>query len=934
MRRSLLILLLSCLVISGARAADDTFDLAGPKVDVHVKRGDITLPIGQVPNLLPGDRLWIHPDFPESQSAHYVLIVAFLRGATNPPPPEWFTRVDTWDRDVREEGIFVNVPKEAQQAVIFLAPETGGDFSTLRAAVRGRPGAFVRAVQDLQAASWDRMRVESYMTQVKVTSQTDLKSLKDRAEMAARSLGMKINQACFDKPIEQQASCLSQNPEGMVMDDANEQSRVNQLTSGSTLDLMNQLSFTSMAGGGAFSPYVGAVVDTARILSSLHTAHFQYIPALALPTKDTLNLRLNLPPSFRDPKSVVVVALPPVEAATMPPLHPVNPSDDFCADKPGLVLPAEGAPLVFATQLAHDLALRINTKGGPIDLPARADPGQGGLVLAQEPPASVAGQVTGVLHGKWGFDDWEGPHYSLYAPEAGKWVLTDDDASALVVGREDTLHFDGESTLCVDRVEGTVGNSDRQRLTWKSPKPDLLEVTVPLKNAAPGPVTVLIDQYGLKKPDPMTLKAYAEAASLDRMTLNAGDPSAYLKGTRLDEVSKVELEGIGFTPAHLRRVQGSDQLTLSAAESTANLDPTKPYFANVLLRDGRKLKAPVTVLPPRPEISLLSKGVQSDTSAAPSPVTLGSADDLPVDGRLVFFLKSGVPTNFPRDEKVELAAADDSFHTDLSLADGSLMLEDATTAMGSVEPLARFGTSAFGPMRVRAVAADGTTGNWVPLGTLVRLPEFKELRCPHAAAKPCQLTGTNLFLATAIAATPDFSNPVDVPMDFTGTELNVPHPTGGVLYLKLRDDPATTQTLSLAVTPMAPPATRPATPAIAPETEPAAGTTTEPAAQPEEPSTEPAGPTAAPAGPAAAPTAQPASPASGPQGTSKPTPQPQSDSASGMTQKVKPQAQNAAAKPVETVPATVPVTAQPTAGTKDKPASDPASGQPQDDAGR
>jgi len=54
-----------------------------PKVDVRVKRGEVTLPIGETPNLLAGDRLWIHPDFPESQTAHYVLIVAFLRGATN-----------------------------------------------------------------------------------------------------------------------------------------------------------------------------------------------------------------------------------------------------------------------------------------------------------------------------------------------------------------------------------------------------------------------------------------------------------------------------------------------------------------------------------------------------------------------------------------------------------------------------------------------------------------------------------------------------------------------------------------------------------------------------------------------------------------------------------------------------------------------------------
>ena len=100
--------------------------------------------------------------------------------------------------------------------------------------------------------------------------------------MAARSLGIKINESCFTKPIDQQASCLSQNSEGMVLDDTSAQSLVNQLATGSTLDLVNQLSTTTMAGGGAYSPYVGAIVDTAKILSSLHTAHFQYIPALAL----------------------------------------------------------------------------------------------------------------------------------------------------------------------------------------------------------------------------------------------------------------------------------------------------------------------------------------------------------------------------------------------------------------------------------------------------------------------------------------------------------------------------------------------------------------------------------------------------------------------------------------------------------------------------
>ena len=150
---------------------------------------------------------------------------------------------------------------------------------------------------------------------------------------------------------------------------------------------------------------------------------------------------------------------------------------------------------------------------------------------------------------------------------------------------------------------------------------------------------------------------------------------------------------------------------------------------------------------------------------------LGNTDDLPLDGRLVFFLKSTVPARFPRNEKVELAAVDGSFDTELSLADGSLMLEDAKTAMGNIEPLNRLGASAFGPIHVRALSAEGAAGDWLPLGTLVRLPGFKDLRCPHAVAKPCVLTGTNLFLAASIAATPDFDNPTDVPPEFPGTQL-------------------------------------------------------------------------------------------------------------------------------------------------------------------
>jgi hypothetical protein len=827
MRRGLQLLLLWSLASTGLHAVDSAFDLAGPKVDVHVKRGEVTLPIGEVPNLMPGDRLWIHPDLPESQSAHLVLIVAFLRGATNPPPPEWFTRVETWTRQAREEGVFVTVPAEAQQALIFGAPETGGDFSTLRKAVTNRPGAFVRAAQDLQAASWDRMRLEAYLAEVKETSQTDPKALKERTEKAAHSLGIRLDQQCFDKPSDQQAPCLAQHTDGLVLDDSGAQSMAAQLTNGSTVDLMNRISSSPMGGGGAFSPYVGAIVDMARIFGSLHTAHFQYIPALALPTGDTLNLRLNVPPSFQDPKSVVVIVLPPVGSVKgkMPPLHPVNPAESFCAQKPDLVLPAEGAPLVFATQLAYRLILHIAARSGPVDLPVKADPSAGGLVLDHPAPPLEEGNLTGELRGKWGFDDWVGPRYHLRAAEPGKWTLADGGQSALVVGREDTLHFEDDSTLCVDRVEKEVAGGSPVKLPWKSPRPEMLEVAVPMKDAAPGAVTLDIFQFGLENPDRLDLKAYEAAASLDRLTLSAGDAEALLKGTRLDEVATADLEGIKLTPSVLNRVQDFDQLVMAAAGSTASLEPGKRYFARVQLRDGRQLKAPVTVDPPRPQVTLLSKGSQEDSSAAPNPVHLGSPDDLPVEDRLVFFLKSRVPANFPRNEKVEVAAADGSFRTVLSLADGGLMLEDAKTAIGMLDPLARFGSSAFGPVEARVMSADGVTGDWLPLGTLVRLPGFKELRCSHALAKPCTLTGTNLFLAASIAATPDFDNSTDVPPEFTGTQLSVPHTAGGVLYLRLRDDPATVQTLTLPVTAAALPAAAQTPPAAA---QPAPSAKTEP----------------------------------------------------------------------------------------------------------
>src|SRR5579864_3560307 len=148
------------------RADPAPFDLAGPNLAVTVTRGGKTLAVTEVPNLAPGDKLWIQADFPESQSAHYLMVAAFLRGATNPPPTNWFYPCETWTAKCMQKGLTVTVPPDAQQVLIFLAPETGGDLRTLVSAVRGRPGAFVRSSQDLNQASLDHARLDKYLSAI------------------------------------------------------------------------------------------------------------------------------------------------------------------------------------------------------------------------------------------------------------------------------------------------------------------------------------------------------------------------------------------------------------------------------------------------------------------------------------------------------------------------------------------------------------------------------------------------------------------------------------------------------------------------------------------------------------------------------------------------------------------------------------------------
>ena len=76
-----------------------------------------------------------------------------------------------------------------------------------------------------------------------------------------------------------------------------------------------------------------------------------------------------------------------------------------------------------------------------------------------------------------------------------------------------------------------------------------------------------VKQFGLAKPGEVALHTYSEAGRLDSFTIDAGDHQGALKGSRLDEVASLEINGIHFAPTGLKSAGNEDELQVSAALS-------------------------------------------------------------------------------------------------------------------------------------------------------------------------------------------------------------------------------------------------------------------------------------------------------------------------------------------------------------------------------
>lgn len=580
---------LFAMLFSGAvpaKAETAQFDLAGPSLDVTVSRGGQTLPIAAVPTLAPGDRISVSPRLTTQTSAHYLIVLSFLRSAVSPPQDRWFTRLDSWRPDAGT--LIAEVPKGATRAVLFLVPAKRGDFATLRGAVQGQPGAFLRAGHNLALASLDRQRLNTYLDQLGQLAASGSNDVGKTASVLAANLRLKLDEACLARPRDEQIACLGEKGDELVLDDGHS-STLAEAIAGPGADLAQQVTASSGRGLGSFNPYVGLIREIAGLFSSIHTPKFQYIPALTLANGAGLDLLLNRAPSFHSPRSVIMAALPIVEDTPVgAPIATLTKSAAICVQAVGPQLPVTLSPLFYATGYAHDMNLVARLKDGrEIRIPLVPDIRHGGLAMRMPAngPSDLPIAFNATITGKWGFDAFSGPELEMQSAGAWRW-------RADAAGSGGAVSFSGDAPACVSSVAVSVNGAQPEELKWHSTDSGAVAIDLPTgvdrnggvaKFTIAGPGGILPETLKVQLPKPGQPELRLIAIDVEPAARGQNDLKITTGNSRLIESDATVRLSVGVAgKSHFNAgskfefeadLDGTDKLT-ATTDASALLDPS------------------------------------------------------------------------------------------------------------------------------------------------------------------------------------------------------------------------------------------------------------------------------------------------------------------------------------------------------------------------
>lgn len=787
----------------GQASASTNFNVPGPLLQVTVRRGEVTLPIYEVPSLQPGDVISVTSSFKEKEPVHWMLVSGFLRGATEPPPEKWFNEVDLWKHHNWDHTQQITVPAGAKQGLLFLAPDSGGGFSTLKNTVRRQPNLFLRVSQDMTKATAEQGRLNSFLQGMRSANPTGTPQTPGQRSIAlANSLSISVNGQCFDTN-HQQTPCLVQNTDQLLANSNQRESAVQHLTSMPSASLIGGVVSSQL--GAAFFPYVGAAIDVIHLLGGARTADYQYLPALAEKHGDRIQLRLNHDPTFKSPKSVLVYVLPQVETTTPPNIVIDTENHPACISSAASVLPAEAPPALYSTQYGHDWVLALKDADGRTQngIHIKPDPSVGGFVV----PAGAVNNglfghdtvLQGSITGQWGFKAVALPGFTLEHSRSGAWQLNPKQQQSLIAGTKVVLNLNSRVAACIDQVQLNDGKGHHLAAKVTHTSADTVTAELDLGEAAVSDGTLQVQQAGLKQPDQQKLRIYAPLPQVEKTTYYAGDHSIELDGQQLDEIASAEFGGAQFSPAREPKSGANgDELQLTQPESApAPTVATNSTATAVLhLRDGRTMDLPFLVQAPRPVVRVIGMNPRNPAST----ILLQNRDAVPQDTQLNLTLQSVTPAAFQPDEKIQIRSDLQTKPVELALSHG-LMLQDQQTVIASFIPAQLLGASTFGRLEFRVIDGRGVAGAWQTLPKVVRLPQLKEIRCPLDLSRSCTLTGDHLYLLSEISADPAMKHAIKIPGGFTGASVTIPRPSGSTIFVKLRDDPDTADPVLLPVLP-------------------------------------------------------------------------------------------------------------------------------------
>jgi hypothetical protein len=245
------------------------------------------------------------------------------------------------------------------------------------------------------------------------------------------------------------------------------------------------------------------------------------------------------------------------------------------------------------------------------------------------------------------------------------------------------------------------------------------------------------------------------------------------------------------------KVEGPDEIAVSLPTRD---DGHEPLTVTV---EGPAATNPatLTVAPPaRPQPPAAHVVARSSEAPTPDPrlpaIQLDVADEVPANERLSFTLKAEAGEHFTGREVVEIGTTGSEATARLTIGNG-VTLVDPSVMVVSLTPSQALGSSAYGPLRARLLRGD-VAGDWLDVGTLVRLPRLRALDCPAAPAATCTLRGDALYLLASVSATREFENATSVPEGYPASTLPTVRPAPDrTLYVRLHDAPEVVNRLNI-----------------------------------------------------------------------------------------------------------------------------------------